>query len=310
MQSIKNIFPDVVRIEASGLCNFKCVHCPTGTEPNMRPFLDEHKFSIIMDQFIANNFIPRVVVLYHGGEPLLNKHLGQYIGLLKKIGVAKTVITTNSSLLSMERAEQLILAGLDELKVSFDGENAEENNSIRKNGDFYRNAYNVKNLCGVRRKLGGKNPTIIIHNTRICNKSTLKTLSQSRRFVFQEAPRYITDYFKDECNEIEFRSIPAMVWPGFQLFGNLEEVSFPSSSPQYCGALFETFTILSDGYVVPCCYDLKGEVKLGNIFEINMFDIWNNSEYMEMREDFKRHKYRQFCSRCRVVHPRYLCKSV
>ncbi|MBZ0297135.1 MAG: radical SAM protein, partial [Anaerolineae bacterium] len=192
MSSDNDIFPDVVRIEASGLCNFKCIHCPTGIQPNGRQVLDEKKFSIIMEQFIANNFIPRVVVLYHGGEPLLNKYLGQYIRLLKNMGVAKTVITTNSSLLSKEKAAELILAGLDELKVSFDGESANENNSIRKNGDFYSNADNVKSLCKIRKILGRKNPTIIIYNTRICDKITLNTLNKSRRFIFQEAPQYIT----------------------------------------------------------------------------------------------------------------------
>jgi len=308
MSSDNDIFPDVVRIEASGLCNFKCIHCPTGIQPNGRQVLDEKKFSIIMEQFIANNFIPRVVVLYHGGEPLLNKYLGQYIRLLKNMGVAKTVITTNSSLLSKEKAAELILAGLDELKVSFDGESANENNSIRKNGDFYSNADNVKSLCKIRKILGRKNPTIIIYNTRICDKITLNTLNKSRRFIFQEAPQYITDYFKNECKEIEFKSLPAMVWPGFQQFGKLETVCFPSESPQYCGSLFETFTILVDGKVVPCCYDLRGEIKLGNIFEKNMFDIWNSPEYIEMREDFKKQKYRQFCHRCRVVKPIYLCK--
>jgi len=224
--------------------------------------------------------------------------------------VTKTVVTTNSSLLNKEKAAELILAGLNELKVSFDGESANENNSICKNGDFYNNADNVKSLCKIRKKLERKNPTIIIHNTRICDKITLNTLNKSRQFIFQETPRYITDYFKNECKEIEFRSSPAIVWPGFQQFGKLEAMCFPSENPQYCGSLFETFTILADEEVVPCCYDLKGEVKLGNIFETNMFDIWNNPEYMEMREDFKKQKYRQFCHRGRIVNPMYLCKSI
>ena len=37
-------FPDVVRIESSGACNFRCVHCPTGIEPNGRRQLSRENF--------------------------------------------------------------------------------------------------------------------------------------------------------------------------------------------------------------------------------------------------------------------------
>ena len=308
MQNVPDIFPDVLRIETVGKCNFRCIHCPTGTQPNMRAILKRDEFTSMIDQFVANRFIPRVVVLYHGGEPLINKNLAHYIRILKEIGVTKTVITTNASLLSEERSEELIMAGIDEMKVSFDGESAVENNFIRKNGDFYRDAANVKAFCKMRKKLMRKNPTVIISNIRICHKNTLRVLNQNRQFTFQEAPTYITQYFRDERQEVEFRSFPAMIWPGYEQFGKFEALYFPGEKPKYCGPLFETFTILTNGDVVPCCYDLKGELVFGNVFETNMFDIWKSPEYTKLRANFRRQKYHWFCSKCNVVSPRYLCK--
>ena len=76
-------FPDVVRIETVGACNFSCKHCPTGIEPNNRSILKPEKFNDIINQFKKESFVPRVVVLYHGGEPLLNKWLVDYIKILK-----------------------------------------------------------------------------------------------------------------------------------------------------------------------------------------------------------------------------------
>ena len=67
--------PDVIRIEPVGLCNFNCQHCPTGVSPNKRALLSKDKFHEIIDGFKKINFLPRVVVCYHGGEPLLNKNL-------------------------------------------------------------------------------------------------------------------------------------------------------------------------------------------------------------------------------------------
>lgn len=312
MQQVPDSFPDVLRIELAGKCNFKCIHCPTGIKPNNRMNLDSDKFNSIINQCVANGFIPRVAVLYHGGEPLMNKNLAQYIRILKKMGVSKTVITTNASLLNEYRSEELIMAGLDEMKISFDGESADENNIIRKNGDFYRDAANVKILLKLRKKLGHNNPKVIISNIRICDKNTLsmfKPKNGKHQCAFQNIPIYITRYFRNECDEIELRSFPAMVWPGYDQCEKFEELNFPIKRPKYCGMLFETFTILSNGNVVLCCYDLKGELILGNVFETNMFDIWISRKYTDLRADFRKQIYNSLCSKCDIVLTRYLCKK-
>ena len=100
-------------------------------------------FNTLLEQFNEHNFIPRVVVFYHGGEPLRNKELPAMISVFKNLGVKKTVITTNTSLLNKEVALQLQDAGLDELKVSYDGCSPEENNEIRKNANFEINSKNL-----------------------------------------------------------------------------------------------------------------------------------------------------------------------
>lgn len=312
MQEVPDSFPDVLRIEPVGKCNFKCIHCPTGVQPNNRANLNNGQFNSIIDQCVASGFIPRVVVLYHGGEPLMSKNLAQYIRILKKMGVGKTVITTNASLLSEERSEELIMAGLDEMKISFDGENANENNIIRKNGNFYRDAANVKTLLKLRKKSGYNNPKVIISNIRICDKNVLgmfKPKNGKRQLAFEDIPIYLTRYFKDECDEIEFRSFPAMIWPGYDQCEKFEELSFPIKKPKYCNLLFETFTIFSNGNVVLCCNDLKGELILGNVFEANMFDIWRSRKYAELRANFKKQVYHPLCSKCDITSPRYLCKK-
>jgi radical SAM protein with 4Fe4S-binding SPASM domain len=309
MQNALDTFPDVLRIETVGKCNFRCIHCPNGTQPNMRSALTQDDFNFIVGQLIANNFIPRVVVLYHGGEPLLNKQLAHFIRTMKDLGVSKTVITTNASLLSKKCSEELIMAGLDEMKVSFDGESPDENNLIRKNANFYHDAANVKALCRLRKKLKRNNPAIIISNIRICSKGLLLKMNQSGQNMFPDTPAYINEYFKEEYHDIAFQSFPAYIWPGYENFGNLKPLYCRGQEPVYCGALFETFTILSNGNVVPCCYDIKGELVLGNVFETNMLDIWKDPEYTKLRTNFRLNKYHLFCRKCERVSPRYLCKE-
>jgi radical SAM protein with 4Fe4S-binding SPASM domain len=297
-----DVIPDVVRIEPVGKCNFKCIHCPTGIEPNQRRVLMVDQFSVIIEQFIARKFIPRVVVLYHGGEPLLNKNISAYIRTLKEIGVTKIHIVTNGSLLTKQLSEQLIMAGLDEIHISFDGESAHENNIIRMKGDFYKDASNVKEFYKVYKKIGPKKIRILISNVQIVDNVD----SLSNDLV---TPQYLTEYFSKECPEIEIESFPAMVWPSFKVQDEFEVVAMPDLNPTYCRSLFETVTVMANGDVVPCCYDLAGDVVFGNVFNSNVFEIWENRKYTEFRENFKKQIYSDLCSKCKLVSPRYLCKK-
>ena len=99
-----------------------------------------------------------------------------------------------------------------------------------------------------------------------------------------------------------------MIWPGYEKFENIDAIYFDAAAPKYCVPLFETFTILSNGNVVPCCFDLKGELVLGNIYKESIFDIWNNEKYSEIRINFRKQKYCTICRKCTVVSPRYLYK--
>jgi len=306
-KSLPDVFPDVVRIEVVGKCNFKCIHCPTGVEPNNRQLLTEDNFNLIVNQFISSSFIPRVVVLYHGGEPLLNKKLSIFIGILKDIGVKKTVITTNASLLTPLRSRELIEAGLDEIKISFDGDSPEENDFIRREGDFYSNAKNVEFFCDICRKLD-KKINIIISNVKILNQEKLSFFLKNTTDYMLDPTGYLVDYFSNYLDMIDIKSYPAMIWPGYQCYGELGYIEEPTKNITYCNKLFETTTILSNGNVVLCCYDLAGEVILGNIYINNIFDIWNNDLYSGLRHRFKNNEYCNLCSKCVEISPRYLYK--
>lgn len=298
--------PDVIRIEPVGKCNFRCIHCPTGTKPNQRQAMKEDQFSAIVSQLVDGRCIPRVGVLYHGGEPLLNRRAPHYIRMLKDIGVARVQPVSNGSLLTRELAEELIRAGLDEIHVSFDGESADENNRIRRNGDFHRDANNVKEFYRLYGEIGHKHIRILVSNVRIRDTKCFASTDQTD---CEEVPAYLTRYFGSECEGIEFQSIPAMVWPGLEAHDDFEVVCLPASKPACCGPLFETLTILANGDVVPCCYDLRGEVSFGNVFERDLLRIWASQKYTEFRADFRRQIYSELCRRCSVVAPRYLCRN-
>lgn len=259
-------FPAVVRIEPSGLCNFRCIHCPIGTEGGHREILSFERF---VDYFEALPILPRVLMLYHGGEPLLNKELELMIAYAKTAGVKKVAFNTNAALLNDNRDLSLV----DELRVSFDGDSPEDNDQIRVNSRFNKHAARVKALA-----LSDKRPKVI----RIYNAN-----------LFDNMPaKYLLDYFKD-CPDMVFEGVKIRKW------ARLNSEPHELNDIEFCSNLFETFTILSNGDVPMCCEDLQADDIQGNVNKNTPAEIWERME--ARRAAFARKEYPKLCQSCWVT---------
>ncbi|AJC85647.1 radical SAM/SPASM domain-containing protein [Campylobacter sp. RM16704] len=70
----------------------------------------------------------------------------------------------------------------------------------------------------------------------------------------------------------------------------------------YCHALNGQIAILSDGSLVPCCLDVKADIKLGNCFEKDFNELLNSSLYVELKEGFKQGILKaELCKRCEFL---------
>ena len=78
----------------------------------------------------------REVGFYGMGEPLLDKNLEDYIAYAKMLGYEYTYITTNGALLSKERSEWLMDAGIDSIKFSINATNARDYQLIHGKDEF------------------------------------------------------------------------------------------------------------------------------------------------------------------------------
>lgn len=300
-------FPDVVRIESSGACNFQCCHCSNGQKKTKRTNMSPELFNTLISQFKNNNYLPRVAVMYHGGEPLLNPNTTEFISKLHELGV-KTKIVTNSSLLTKEISKRLIEAGLDEIEVSYDGKSPEENDFIRKNANFEKNSQNLLDLLELHEAFNSK-MKISISNVQICSREEIKKLNEKN--VELKIPQYILNKFEKYKKQINYKIYPAMVWPGYDL-SNTAFSSYKLETqdvPKYCSALFETITVLSDGSVVPCCYDIQGINIWGNINDEEIFDIWNKKNYQNFRNSIKLGMPPLFCKKCLIYNNEYLIRG-
>jgi radical SAM protein with 4Fe4S-binding SPASM domain len=71
-----------------------------------------------------------------------------------------------------------------------------------------------------------------------------------------------------------------------------------------CFWLWNTFMVLWDGTVYPCCnWNFEEDIfKLGNVYDKNIREIWNSEPYTKLRYNFTREDYGKelpdFCKDC------------
>lgn len=114
-----------LRISVTDRCNFRCTYCMP-----KQVFNSKYQF-LQRDDLLSFEEITRLTRLFvahgvrkirlTGGEPLVRKNLDVLVAELNKIeGVEDIALTTNASILTLEKAQLLKAAGLGRITVSLD----------------------------------------------------------------------------------------------------------------------------------------------------------------------------------------------
>lgn len=114
-----------LRISVTDRCNFRCTYCMPKEifGPNFAFLPHEELLTFEELARLTKIFVAHGVrkVRLTGGEPLLRKDIEKLIEMLNAIeGVEDIAITTNGSLLTPQKAQQLKAAGLKRITISLD----------------------------------------------------------------------------------------------------------------------------------------------------------------------------------------------
>jgi radical SAM protein with 4Fe4S-binding SPASM domain len=268
-----------------------------------RGLLKPDTFSRVLGSISAHPGAVEVVVLYHGGEPLLNKDLPEMVRRVKALGVPFVKTVSNGMLFPVAAMDAVIRAGLDVIEFSLDGLSPDENNFVRRDGDFLTVVANVKELIGRKRHLGSATPRIFIANAQFLVPGQGGSARQD-----PPPPRYLLDAFGEAAaGGIEgFKCTWAMRWPHMEI---LEDVYEVYRDPEFteelnaCDHVDNTVTVRWNGDVVACCYDLTSRFVLGNVHEEDLAQIWNGRKYQGLRRSIETRRFIPMCANCNVVRP-------
>jgi radical SAM protein with 4Fe4S-binding SPASM domain len=271
--------PAKVRIEPANACNLRCAHCPTGAAatnntPN-RGIMSESTFNRIIEQLAKFKHV-KMATFYLAGEPLLNPLLPEMLRRVKaETSVQTTSFTTNAMLLNRKTIEELKNTEIDLINVSIDGESPEENDLVRRRAryDIVRDNF----LMAKEKMLSTR---FMVHNIRVPERKNMKTNPEPPAFLVEDFGR----------NNVECAN--ALRWPGLEtdyIRSNGMEVVKKNAvgsktGTGFCTMPFDEMVIENNGNVTVCCYDITGELNMGNVLETDFLDIWNGQKYRELRK--------------------------
>jgi radical SAM protein with 4Fe4S-binding SPASM domain len=281
-------FPKTILIETQFGCNAKCVFCQY---PQVADVLPRGRMTSATFEKIAKEAAGRGVerfILCLDNEPLMDQSLAEKYEILKKYCPDSVRnLTTNASLLTREKVEMLIGRELvNEVFLSVNGNTKPVYEAIMKL-PFEKVMQNLDGFCQWLRE-----------NPAIKNKLRVRINTVKTRLVAPEVPamtaRWEAEGFEMHVIDMDNR--------GDQLELKdmaLQEDMKPNTT---CRRPFHTLVLTWEGQAVICCVDYKREVKLGNIHEQSVYEIWNGPWATQLRKEYLSEDFTHLptCAKCTI----------
>ncbi len=296
LEKIRSKNPVIYNIETTNRCNMRCQMCPRTTMMTRKiEDIDFETFSKVVDQITPhsndvwekwktycenkygikeddepseNHFflyiISKVIQLHGYGDPLLDKHMAEYIEMLTRKGFP-SYFSCNPANIDLESTYRMLDAGLSYIKYSIESVNDEEFKKIRGKASNFTNSY--KDILKVLEYKKEHNlNTIIVITMLNLNRTNQKEEFDLLLDAFKDTDTYV--YLKSEdCQwyRKEFHGTESIHW------------SEPCKHP------WMTMTIKSNGEATMCMEDFNNEIILGDARKQTLKEIWDSEEYKKFR---------------------------
>lgn len=280
--------PYFVNIEPTGFCNLHCKIC-SYRQDRGKGYIERQLALKAIEN--AAQFGVSEIRFFLAGEPLFHPHLDEMISAARQRGLL-TMVHTNATILDEKHAAQLLDSQLDALSLSFDGENAEEYESVRIGSKFEPTMNNIVRFLEMKKARAQKLPHVTLQVIKLYQGN-----SHSPRLSPEFKRRF------DGLPVNRFFVLLPFAWPGQEPRDFVRPVGrkyFP------CPVLWQSLSIAWDGRILGCCGDLNGVVTLGDIRQHRLEEIWNGPTMIEMRRRhvLKQHRSIPLCRHCDAVFVR------
>lgn len=259
-------FPRYFEIETVNACNARCPMCTIDDWDRRDGLMKDALFEKIAREIGENAKYVHRVNLYRDGEPLLDKKLPARVALMKSLGVKRVGISTNVALMTPDKSEALLRAGIDEVLLSIDSLQPSVYEAIRVGCDFDDVMFNALKFIELRDALGSSCQVWVRMIRQESNKDEWPAYHEFWRSRLKETDR------------VDYRNLHN--WGG-QLINFKPLVHATTSKP--CVALWSLMVVFANGDVPMCNVDYNKRYPLGNVRDSSISDLWSGSEMGQRR---------------------------
>jgi radical SAM protein with 4Fe4S-binding SPASM domain len=273
-------YPFMLQIEPTNACNLACPLCPTGRGELGRK--TEH-MSLYLYKGIIDDMREYLMflVIWDWGEPFMHPQLPEMIRYATDHNI-RTVTSTNAHFLNNDvYLERILHSGLSSLIVAIDSMDGESYRIYRQKGDLGKAVSGLKNLVQMKKKLGSK--TRINFRTVIMKQNEHELPALRRLAEKAGVDCFTAKSLNPSCGSVSLDSELVPDNPKYQRFEYDQTTGQRIRIDSVCHRIWTMSNILSNGDVVPCCYDYNASMKVGNVKEKPFSQIWNSQEYRELR---------------------------
>ncbi len=276
-----------IYIEISNICNLQCHFCPTVDRPNA-----------VMSVAQLAEIVPKIrgkaqrYCFHVMGEPLNHPEFDKMVSLAESEQLPLE-ITTNGTLLNSKNQKSLLNPTIQQVNFSIQ--------SFIDNYPKADPATYFKKIFEFCKKAERERPNLYI-NLRLWNiNSDNQQLLMTQSFI-----KLIEEYFVISINpnvDPAFRKskkIRGRIYLHFDT--RFDWPHSKNANPRTRGTCHggqKQMAILTEGTVVPCCFDKEADISLGSIFLESFDDILKKDRYRQLVNGFQKNVLiEDLCQKC------------
>jgi MoaA/NifB/PqqE/SkfB family radical SAM enzyme len=277
------LFPPMVVVEATNVCNLRCVHCAHPRlvkTPHYRPHhMKWELYTRIADE--AASHPGTIFRLACDGEPLCHPRFIDMLKYADACGIAPLTFNTNGTLMNEDKARGVLGITRGVVEFSLDAISKEAYEAIRVGADYDTVMANIHRFIELRDRL---NPGVKVMVSIIVQP---ESDAERARFLDYWKPRV------DHVLERKYIACKGELDPSKERVGEL-----PARWP--CKQLWTRFNINPEGLAEFCTDDWHDRSVIGDVREQSIAAIWRGEAYEKLRRLHLSGKFEEvpFCSAC------------
>ncbi|MDP6106971.1 MAG: radical SAM protein [Candidatus Brocadiia bacterium] len=280
--------PFSAHIQTVDRCNAACPTCPYRTSWKTGPphYMGEDLYLRIIDELRRRGSL-RLLELMLQNEPLLDGSLAKRVRQARlALGRGLWIATvTNGSMLTDERIDELLAAGLNCIDVSIDAAHEQAYQAIRPGLDFAKVVESSRTLLRRRGKA-------VVRVRFLKQRANVGEECELERYWKPRGAIVRLDSMLNRAGSLGDFGRLRRPWDGALRHGM--KVLLGRFYPR-CLYPFGALTVLSDGRIILCCNDWAHELIVGDLTRQSVAEVWHGERTSECRHLIWAQRFRDSC---------------